>query len=157
MVEIVEYKDAYVVSCENHVIGINVANYPNTMFEATYNYKKRANPEETEILIRTEYPKEVLEQVFEVLDGKRVLNCYNKDDADLIEIIQEFCPEYVPDDTIEDDDEDDFYDYYEPEEPKKKGPNYQEPFDFEEAERLLNEKEDALDRQLRCEAYDGFW
>jgi hypothetical protein len=118
-------------------------------------FKKRSNPDETDILIHTEYSKDVLEQVLEVLDGKRLLNRYIKVDVDLIEIVREFYPEYEPIDTFEEDDEeyDEFYDYYEPEEPKKKGPNYQKPFDFEEAERLLDEMDDAYDRALRCEIY----
>jgi hypothetical protein len=38
MVEITEYKEAFIVSYDNQVILIDVGKYQNTMFEATYNF-----------------------------------------------------------------------------------------------------------------------
>jgi hypothetical protein len=158
LVKMANVKEAFIVSYDNQVIGINVAEYPNTMFEATYNYKIREKPNE-DVLIRTERSKEEMEFVLEVLKGETILYQYRQGDLECIELVKEFYPEYEPEygyDFMEDDEEDDLEEYCEEEIPKKKGPNYQRPMTEEEEEEIenyLDQQDRAYDRALFDELY----
>jgi hypothetical protein len=134
---------------DSEIIEIDIAKYPKTMFEVAYNFKKRCDPCASKIMIDTQYPKKTMLQILAVCRGDRELYYYNHHDADLIEIINQFLPEYEPIIDAEDEDPDLFDEYVDEEQPIKKGANYQERMDEDTKERLYDEWERANDRLAR--------
>jgi hypothetical protein len=147
MTEIKEIKEAYIETCEEEVIKIDITKYPNTMFETTYQFKKRIKPMETNIIIKTKYSKEYMEIILGILDGEININRYNKEEAEWIQAVKEFYPNYEPHEENEDMDEenidnnDEEYDdeYWEYEENNMKEQIDREPYAYREIKKYMDE------------------
>ncbi len=124
-----------IITNDNKQIPIVAKEYSNSVFYSAYLFKINSGQPLT---YKVEETEKTMKNILDVICGKRILFAGIYEDEQIIQKMDQYLPNYEPNEDLEDEEED-FYDYTDPYEiPKKKGPNYQEPLpsddeeDFEE-------------------------